>query len=374
MKFRVGYVYLERQFAHPEKYFRAIGRVVARGDFTLGKELGEFEEMFSEFIGVKHAVGVGSGTDAIYLTLKALGIGSGDEVITAPNSFIATAAAIALAGARPVFVDVRDDYTIDPTLIEAAITTNTRAIIPVHLTGNPADMAPINALAKKHNLLILEDAAQAVGTQYDERLVGTFGVAAAFSMHPLKILNIWGDGGVVTTNDNALAKALRLWRNHGLEDREDALFFGHNSRLDAIQAAVAQVGLKEVESVIARRRKNAEIYKKQLLSLEPNVHFPDISLSTRATRPTFTTQVIQVKQRERLISYLTKKKIEVVVQYRVPIHLKRAARYLGYRKGDFPVCEAQARTILTIPNHQYMRDRDVIYVCHAIKEFYGSRS
>lgn len=372
MKFKVGYVYLKKQFAKPERLFRAAKKVILEGDFTLGKKLIEFEKNFAKKYGVKHAIGVASGTDALYLPLKALGIGDGDEVITAPNSFVASAAAAALAGARPVFVDVRDDYAIDPSLIEKAITKKTKAIIPVHLTGFPADMYPILALAKKYHLHVIEDAAQGAGILYDGKYIGTFGIATGFSMHPLKILNIWGDGGIITTNDDILADKLRLWRNHGLRTRDDVEFFAHNSRLDTFHAAVAnEILTKDLDRAIAQRRRNAILYENELRSLEPNVHIPK-SLCLVKVNPIYTNYVIQVTKREELIEYLTKKRIEVVVQYPTPIHLKRAAKYLGYKKGDFPITEKQADTILTIPNHQYLTTGDILYVCSMIINFYRS--
>lgn len=371
MKFKVPYVYLKKQFAKPERLFRAAKKVIQAGDFTLGKKLTEFESNFAKKYKVKHAIGVASGTDALFLPLKVLHIGPGDEVVTAPNSFVASAAVVALCGATPTFVDVRDDYTMDPGLLERAITKKTKAIIPVHLTGFPVDMYPIMKIAKKHNLAIVEDAAQGAGILYDGKFVGNFGIATGFSMHPLKILNIWGDGGVITTNDDAFAGKLRLWRNHGLKSRDDVEFFAPNSRLDTFHAAIAnEILMKDLDKSIAIRRKYARLYESELRTLEPDVHIPK-SLCSVDVNPIYTNYVIQVKNREKLIAYLTKKRIEVVVQYPTPIHLKRAAAYLGYKKGDFPVTEKQSDTILTIPNNQFLTKKDILYVCSAIRSFYG---
>lgn len=367
---RVPYVYLTTQFADPARYLKKIAAVAKRGDFTLGREVGEFEEKAARMLGVQHVVGVGSGTDAIYLTLKAIGIQAGDEVITAPNSFVATAAAIALAGARPVFVDVRDDYTIDPSRIEQAITGRTKAIIPVHLTGQPADMDTILALANRHQLLVLEDCAQAFLASYRGASVGTLGRAGAFSFHPLKVLHVWGDGGMVATNDADLARAVRLWRNHGLRSRNEVMFFAHNSRLDTIHAAVACALLPKVPAMVRKRQAIARLYDKLLAPLADAIRIPP---RDPATSHAFTNYVVMAQNRDALIAFLSQRGIEAVVQYPTPIHLQPAAAYLGYRKGDFPVCERQADEIVTLPCNQHMSARDVRYVCSAIRMFYERR-
>lgn len=371
---RVPYVYLKKQFDHPASYLKKIEAVARSGDFTLGQEVAVFEEAAAKMLGVKYAIGVGNGTDALYLILRALGIGQGDEVITAPNSFVATAAAIALTGARPLFVDVRDDYCIDPDRVEKAITKKTKAIIPVHLTGQPADLYPLLALAKKHHLALVEDAAQAFLARYDGKCVGTLGRAGAFSFHPLKILHVWGDGGMITTNDAALAARLKLWRNHGLTNRNEVSFFGHNSRLDTIHASIARLLLPQVPAVIKKRQILARHYDRLLVSLEPMVHVPNRNLSNASVTHTYTNYVVMVKRRDALTAHLARQGIEAVVQYPTPIHLQKAARYLGYRKGDFPVCERQADEIVTLPCNQYMTKREAEYVCHAIRTFYAEIS
>jgi dTDP-3-amino-2,3,6-trideoxy-4-keto-D-glucose/dTDP-3-amino-3,4,6-trideoxy-alpha-D-glucose/dTDP-2,6-dideoxy-D-kanosamine transaminase len=371
-QWKVRYIYLDKQFAHPEEYFEKAKEIVMRGDFTLGKALQDFEADFSRKFGVMHAIGVGNGTDALYLSLKALGIGAGDEVITAPNSFIATAGAIALTDARPTFVDVRDDYLIDPDLIERAITPKTKAIMPVQLTGSVADMKPILEIAKKHNLFVVEDAAQAASARYDNQYVGSFGTAAGFSFHPLKILNLWGDGGMITTNDDALAHKLRLMRNHGLKNRNEAVFFAHNSRLDTFHAAIASVMFKQLDKATEVRTAHAKLYDSLLNELEPMVHVPRRNLNKAVTSPIYTTYIVQARNRERLIEFLKTKGVEALIHYPIPIHLQEAAEYLGYKKGDFPVCERQAEEILTLPIHQFLAEEDIRYVCDSIREFYQS--
>lgn len=368
---KLPYVYLKKQFEHPEKYLKKIGAIAQRGDFTLGKEVAVFEASAARMLGVSHVVGVGNGTDALYLILKALGIGAGDEVITAPNSFVASAAAIALTGARPVFADVRDDYNIDPKLVEKVITKKTKAIIPVHLTGQPADMAPIMALARRHHLSVVEDVAQAFLARYDGHYLGTIGTAGAFSFHPLKILHVWGDGGMIATNDAKLASALRLWRNHGLKTRNEVEFFAHNSRLDTIHAAIASVLLPQMPGVVAKRRAVAALYDRLLTPLAPHIEIPKRDLCSKPFTHTFTNYVVMANRRDALIGFLAKKGIQAVVQYPIPIHLQKAAKYLGYRKGDFPVCERQADRIVTLPCNQYMTTKDVRFVVHTVQTFYS---
>lgn len=369
---KLPYVYLKKQFERPEAYLKKIEAVARRGDFTLGKEVSEFEEKAASMLGVRYAIGVGNGTDALYLTLKALGIGAGDEVITAPNSFVATTAAIALTHARPVFADVREDYCIDPDLVEKAITKKTKAIIPVHLTGQPADLYPLLALAKKHHLALVEDGAQAFLARYDGKCVGTLGRAGAFSFHPLKILHVWGDAGLITTNDTRLAASLKLWRNHGLKTRNDVAFFAPNSRLDTIHAAVALALLPHIPIAVKKRQVVARLYDQLLTPLENYVHIPDRNLCKAPVVHTFTNYVVMAKRRDALIDYLAKQGIEAVVQYPIPIHLQEAAKYLGYKKGDFPVCEHQANEIVTLPCNQYMKKRDVEYICTTIHKFYSN--
>jgi dTDP-4-amino-4,6-dideoxygalactose transaminase len=226
---RVPYSYLERQFAEIDPILDDIRALVRRGDYTLGGAVRDFETRFARLVGARHAIGVNSGTDALILALQAVGVGPGDEVVTAPNTFIATVGAIVAAGARPVFVDVDARHSIDPALIEAAITPRTRALLPVHLEGNPADMEAIDAIARRRGLVVVEDACQAFTAAIDGRRVGTFGRAAAFSLHPLKPLNVWGDAGMIVTDDDAITDQLRLRRNHGLRDRDTVEVWGVNS-------------------------------------------------------------------------------------------------------------------------------------------------
>lgn len=363
----VKYSYLDKQFGEPEELLNQIRAVVGTGFFTLGPQVPEFEKKFAAVCGVKHAIGVGNGTDALMLILKSLGIGPGDEVITASNSFVASAGAIAIVGAKPVFADVGADYNLDPAKLEAAITPRTKAILPVHLTGNPADIDPILEIAKRHRLYVVEDAAQAIRAEYKGRRVGSLGIAAGFSLHPLKNLNVWGDGGVITTNSDYLDEKLRLWRNHGMRTRDEISFFAHNSRLDTVQAAVGLKLLDELEGITQKRLVFGRLYD-SLLSDVPGVVLPPRRSDVFQV---FHTYIIQADKRDELLRFLETRGIETKVHYPTPIHLQPAARYLGYRPGDLPATEEQARRILTLPIHQYLSEDHIRYVAAGIREFYG---
>ena len=363
----VPYVDLVSQHAEmKEELLDAIGDVLDHGKFILGQEVEEFEGRFAELCGVRHAVGLNSGTDALILTLKALGIGHGDEVITAPNSFIASAGCIALVGAVPVFVDVGDDYNIDPTLIEAALTPRTRAIIPVHLTGRPADMDPITSIASAHNLDVIEDAAQAVTAQYKGRPVGSLGSAGCFSLHPLKTLNACGDGGVMTTDDPDIFRRVSLARNLGLKTREEATIWSSNSRLDTIQAAILLVKLRYLNDWTEKRRVNARYYQQHLA----DVAQVQVPLDEPYERAVYHTFVVQADSRDALSRYLGDRGIGTGIHYPIPIHLQEAASHLGYGPGSFPVVEQHSQRILSLPVHHGLGEADTRKVVAAIREFY----
>lgn len=366
-KMKVKYSYLDSQFKNAEPIVEDVKKLLGRGDFTLGAAVNEFETSFAKLCGVKHAIGVNSGTDAITLILKAMDIGPGDEVITASNSFIASAGAIAMAGAAPALAEVKEDYNIDPASVANLITKKTKAILPVHLTGNPADMDEILALGRKHNIAVIEDAAQAIEAQYKGKRVGSMGIAAEFSLHPLKNLNVWGDGGVVTTNSDAIAQKVKLLRNHGLINRDEAAIFGGNSRLDTLQAIVGNHMLREVHLINETRIRHAAYYDKALAGLGDNVVIPKRDPNKRQVYHTY---VIQVKKREELIAYLAEQGIETKIHYPIPIHRQQCSKYLGYKKGDFPIAEAQAEKILTLPVHQALTQEQMDYVAEHIRRFY----
>jgi len=364
---KVKYVDLSKQ-ANVEAILNDIKEILLKtGQFTLGQPVTELESKFAKLCKTKYAVGVNSGTDALFLTMKALNIGSGDEVITAPNSFIATAGAIANAGTRPVFVDVNDEYNIDASLIEKAITPNTRAIMPVHLTGNPADMPRIMKIASRYNLHVIEDACQAVSASINGQPVGSFGIAGCFSFHPLKNLNVWGDGGIITTNSRELYDKLVLLRNHGLKKHDEVELFAYNSRLDTIQAIVGNQLLNVLDAITDTRIRNAKKYDDALSDMTDYITIPPRKSNVKQVYHTY---VIQAKKRDKLLAYLAEKGIEAKVHYPTPIHLQPASKYLGYKEGNFPVCEAQAKSIITLPAHQHLTDDEITYVIDSIRRFY----
>ncbi|MEK0194202.1 DegT/DnrJ/EryC1/StrS family aminotransferase [Microcoleus anatoxicus] len=366
---RIPYVDLAQQHALiKSEILAAISEVLDSGQFILGEQVSEFERQFAEMCGVRYAVGVNSGTDALIFALKALGIRSGDEVITAPNSFIASATCIRVLGAKPVFVDVRDDYNIDPDKIAAAITSKTKAILPVHLTGRPCDMEPILELAKEKGLYVVEDAAQAVLAEYKGRRVGSFGTIAGFSLHPLKTLNACGDGGVLTTNDPELYDKLKIMRNIGLRTRDDCVMWSHNSRLDTMQAAILLVKLRYLEAWTQQRRQNACYYQARLAGIE-QVKLP---LEKEHEKCAYHTFVIQAERREELRQFLGERGIGTSVHYPVPIHFSTVGKELGYGEDSFPVTERQANLILSLPVNQGLTEDQLERVCDSIQAFYGS--
>ncbi len=363
---RVRYMDLPRQFADGE-VARRVAEEFGRCQFVLGPQVAAFEGRFARLCGAAHAVGLNSGTDALFLALRALGVGAGDEVITAPNSFVATAGAIVMAGATPVFVDVNAEYLMDPALVGDAITSRTRAVIPVHLTGAPADMDAIGAVARRHGLAVVEDAAQAVGAAIGSRRVGSMGDAGAFSLFPLKNLGVAGDGGMLVTDRADVADRVRLLRHHGLRTRDEVEMWGYNSRLDTLQAIVGDAVLDGVETVADTRNRHAAFYDRALAALAPDIVVPP---RRPGVRQVFHTYVVQVEARERLVPFLEARGVETKIHYPIPIHLQKAAEGLGYKRGAFPVCEAQSERILTLPVHEYLVEEDLGYVVEQISEFY----
>jgi dTDP-4-amino-4,6-dideoxygalactose transaminase len=358
---------LDRQFADVDPYLQDIRELVSSGDFTIGSAVDEFEHRFARLCGLPYAVGVGSGTDALALSLKISGVEPGDEVITTPNTFVATVGAIVMVGARPVFVDNDEEYNIDPSKIEQAITAKTKAIIPVHLTGNPADMPAIMEVAQRHNLPVIEDAAQAILASIDGQGVGSWGDTACFSLHPLKNLNVWGDGGVIATRSAEVYERLRLLRNHGLKNRDEVVMWGHNSRLDSLQAVVANRLVDQVHWITEARIARASRFDAALSDLGEYIVIPPRRPNVKQV---FHTYVIRVADRDTLLAHLLDHGIEAKVHYPIPLHLQKAASGLGYKVGDFPVCEEHCRTILTLPVHQYLTDQQIDYVIEQVRKFY----
>ena len=364
---RVPFSYLDRQFKEIGPYIEDIKELVRKGDFTLGADLEEFEASFAALMEAPHAVGVGTGTDAIAMSLKILGVDRGDEVITTPNTFIASVGAIVMTGARPVFVDSEDGFVIEPAKIEEAITERTKAIVPVHYTGNMADMPAIMQIAKKHNLAVVEDACQAIMGSIDGNMVGSWGQTAAFSLHPLKNLNVWADGGVIVTHSAELDDTLRRYRNHGLINRDEVESFGINCRLDTIQAVVGNRLIGEAEDITNKRIENAKRYDEAFQELGDFIEIPK---RRPGVRHVYHLYIIRVKKRDELLAYLNDKGIEAKVHYPIPVHLQEAAQYLGYKEGDFPVSEDHAKTAITLPAHQHLTSEEIEYTIENIRQFY----
>ena len=366
-KMTVPYVNLAAQYAaERETILPVIDKVLASGQWVGGAMIEEFEVAAGRYLGAKHVISVASGTDALILGLRALGIGAGDEVITPPNSFVASTAAIHFAGAVPVFADVLQDQNIDPAAIEAVITPRTRAIMPVHLTGRMADMDAISAIASRHGLAVIEDAAQAMGSRFNNRHAGTIGTVGCISAHPLKNLNAMGDGGFVVTQEGAIADRLRRLRNNGLADRNTVTEWGVVSRLDNVQAAILRQRLDRLDGIVAARRINATLYRSLLDSKA--VFAPPCRQHEFNSFHTF---VIQIDRRDELQNFVARRGIGTAIHYPVPIHLQPAAKSLGYRKGDFPITERQATRILTLPVNQSLTRAEIEYVAETVNEFYA---
>jgi dTDP-4-amino-4,6-dideoxygalactose transaminase len=367
MAIKIPYVNIAAQHASIKgELLEAIAGVLDRGQFILAKEVSEFERRFAQLCGVRFAVAVKSGTDALILALRALGIGPRDEVITVPNSFVASTSCIKLVGAEAVFVDVCEDYNMDPALLKKAITPRTKAILPVHLTGRPANMDPIMEVASKHGLYVVEDCAQAVLAEYRGRRVGSFGTIGCFSLHPLKTLNACGDGGVLTTNSETTYEQLGVLRNIGLRTRDECVVWSGNSRLDTLQAAILLTKMKYLETWTERRRANAAFYQKMLGDL-PGLRVPVDQGYEKAVYHTF---VVQAEQRDALRGFLVDHGVETAIHYPVPIHFQKAAAALGYGPGSFPVAEQQAQCILSLPVYPELGHEDLEYVAGTIREFY----
>ncbi|MBU1858295.1 MAG: DegT/DnrJ/EryC1/StrS family aminotransferase [Verrucomicrobia bacterium] len=364
---KVAYNYLPMQFSDVDKIIADWKKLVRSTEFTLGPFVERFEKEFAEFIGCKHVISTNTGTDALILALKAIGVGPGDEVISVPITFFATIGAIVAVGARPVFVDIDDRYQMDIDHIQKAITRRTKAILPVHWGGASPAMPAIMKLAAKFGLKVVEDACMAPGGDIRGKHPGTFGHANAWSMHPLKPLNVMGDGGMVSTNDNGLADWMRMYRNHGMIDRDHNSIWGVNMRLQPLQAIVASHVLKTVPKTVAIRNKNMQILDKGLKKLAGLVIVPS---RPEGYRETFSLYMARFKKRDALMQYLIKHGIEAKIHYPVPLHLQKAAKGLGYKQGDFPVAEKYAKEIMTLPAHQYISTDQIDYTLKAIKAFY----
>lgn len=363
---KIPFVDLKAQYLLiKEEIDSTISCVVESTEFIMGEEVKAFEKEFASFCEAKFAIGVSSGTDALHLALLACGVGRNDEVITVPNTFIATTEAISHAGAKPVFVDVDPDtYNIDVNKIEEKITIKTRAILPVHLYGQPADMDPIMKIAKQYRLRVIEDACQAHGARYKGKRAGAIGDVGCFSFFPGKNLGAYGDGGAIVTNDEKIAEKVRLLRNHGREAKYEHLVEGYCNRLDALQAAILRVKLKKLDGWNRKRKEAAKFYNKEFLGFKA----VDISHELKDTDPVFHLYVIKVKNRDGLQRSLNEKGIASGVHYPIPLHLQQAYKRLDYKEGDFPVAEKAANEILSLPMFPEISTKQQECVVNAIKE------
>ena len=364
---KVPFMDLARMHDPLQAEFRqAMDDVIRRNAFILGDEVSQFEEAFATYCEAEHCVGLDNGSSALELALRGWEIGEGDEVITAPNSFIASASGIAFTGATPVFADIDPaTYTLDPARVEAAITPRTKAIVPVHLYGQPADLDPILAIARKHGLKVLEDACQAHGACYHGRRCGGLGDAAAFSFYPAKNLGCFGDGGALTTNDAALAEQVRMLRNYGQRVKYEHIFLAYNRRLDTLQAAVLNVKLPHLDGWNSSRRLAAERYAHLLRDAVQTPAVADYA------EHVYHLYIVRCPDRETVAAQLKAAGVDTGLHYPVPIHLQEAYAYLGHQTGAFPEAEKACREVLSLPMFPYMTDEELEAVGAAVREAVG---
>jgi dTDP-4-amino-4,6-dideoxygalactose transaminase len=348
-----------------DQFAQAIAEVIDSSAFAGGPFVEKFENEFAAYCGCRHAIGVGNGTDSLWLALLACGVGAGDEVLTVPNTFVATAEAIVFSGARPVFVDVDEKtYTMDPAGLQRALTPRTKAIIPVHLFGQPADMDPILEFAEENGLLVIEDAAQAHGAEYRGKKAGTMGAAGSFSFYPGKNLGAFGEAGAIVTNNSELYEKMRVLRDHGQARKYFHTEIGWNCRMDGIQAAVLSLKLQRLETCNLLRRTHAVEYNRELKSLGEVV----VPIEAPYSRHVYHVYAIRVAEREAVQWMLKEKGIECAVHYPIPIHLQKAYARFGYEKGDFPISEKIAREFISLPMFPELTERQTSAVTLAVKE------
>lgn len=370
---KVQFSYLDSKLSHildeGQEVLTNARALMKSGDFTLGKEVRIFEEGIEKLIGVKHAVGVANGTDALRISLRLAGVRPGDEVITAANTFVASAGAIDELFAIPRFVDMAPNYVMDADLIERTITKKTKAIIPVHFTGEPCEMDQVMHVANKHGIPVIEDACQALMAEYKGKYCGTFGIAGAISLHPLKVLNGTGDGGLIVTNDSAFYEKVLLYRNHGLIGRNRIASFGCNSRLDSLQAIFLNHLIKETPRAMEARRINAGFYDSNLSEVY-GVHIINRRPYAKSCFHLYFMEV-DALVRDRLVQHLNDNEIEARVHY--PIPLQGVLEVCGYSKNDFPLAYRQSDRIITLPCHEHLTFEQLNFVVEKTKEFMGDR-
>jgi len=363
---RVNFIDLKQRYIEEKNDLqKIINKTLKSGNLVLTPEIEEFEKKICKYVKSKYCVSLNSGTDALMLSLWSLGIKKGDEVITSPISFIATAGAIAHVGAIPKFVDVNYDLNINVELIEKKITKKTKAIMPVHWTGRICEMNKINKIAKKYNIPVIEDSAQAMGSYYKNVHGGTFGKIGIFSAHPLKNLNAIGDSGFLVTNNKNIYKKIRTYRNHGLVARDDVSFFGVNSRMDTINSQILTMRLTKLSNIIKKRRYNVNLYRKYIN--DKNIFIPECK---NYEYNSFVMFIVLAENRDNLKKYLEKFGIQTLIYYGKPLHLHKASKIFGYKKGDYPIAENICNKVLALPHHQYLTKKQIIYVATKINVFY----
>jgi dTDP-4-amino-4,6-dideoxygalactose transaminase len=359
---------LEKKYIKNKKRFLKIAdEVLSSGRYILGPFVAEFEKEFAEYIGTKYCVGVGNGLEALQIGLMALGIGKGDEVITTPLSAVASSLAIKAVGAKPVFIDIDEYYHLDADQIEKYINKKTKAILLVHLYGQSVDLDKILKIAKKYKLFVVEDCAQAHGTEYKNRKVGSFGDAGCFSFYPTKNLGAFGDGGCIVTNNKKIADLAKMIRNYGQKNRYEHIVYGINSRLDELQAAFLLEKLKDLDIDNSKRQKKAKIYF-DLLKDVKQIKLPLIRPNSNHIFHLF---VVEVEEREKLQKFLKEKGIETLIHYPIPIHKQKC--FKEYNNMRFPIVEEKTKKILSLPLYPEIRDEEIIYVCKSILKFYKNK-
>tara|TARA_B110000971_G_scaffold220828_1_gene265653 strand:- start:765 stop:1874 length:1110 start_codon:yes stop_codon:yes gene_type:complete len=365
MKINIPFVNFKKQWlSEKNEITKIVEKIYERGIFVNGPEVDIFEKKIISNFMYKDCVALNSGTDALTLGLMSVGVRKGDEVITPPNSFVASTGSIIHIGAKPIFADVLQNQLIDPKKIEEKITKKTKAIMTVHLSGAMSNIEQLKIISKKYNIPLIEDAAQSIGSSFKSVMSGSWGNVGCFSAHPLKNLNASGDAGFIVTKQKKNLQNLRLMRNHGLENRDKLKYFGYVSRMDVLQAAILNFRLEKINQVISRRRSNAKLYKSLLNDCD--IFIPE---EIEGEFHTYHNYIIQTRKRDKLRNYLSENGIETLIHYKIPIHLQNGARFLGYKKGMFPVAEKQAKEILSLPIHQFLTRQDIEYVSSKIKKF-----
>jgi aminotransferase EvaB len=370
MNFQIPYNYLPQQFKEYQLFFDLWKPVLASGEFTLGPFVDNYEKRFAEYVGSKYCIATNNGTDALILALKALGIKRGDEVLTPCNSFYATAGAIVAVGATPVFIDVDERFQIEIEDLKNQINKKTKMILPVHWAGASPDMFKIQEIAKENDLFVVEDACMAIGGKIKGKCPGTFSEIGAFSMHPLKSLNVAGDGGMVVTDDDELYEWMKKYRNHGMLDRNTIDFWGVNMRIQPLQAVIANYFLDHVDDFIEKRNNNAKYLDSLLSDLTVNVRVPK---RPRNFLETFSLYMLLVSDRDNLIKFLIDSGVEAKIHYPVPLHLQPASTNMGLNTRVLKNAERQANELITIPIHQYLDSKHMEIISALIHKFYETK-